>query len=71
MPRLNISRHTDIYVSLFTASHSYNMRIGRKGHRLFSERYAGTRGIPKRWHYFFGKRISLMRRDLRQNGRDS
>lgn len=54
----------DRYFRLFTASYSYTLRLGNNGHRLFSERYAGTRGIPKRWHYFFGKRVSFMRREL-------
>jgi hypothetical protein len=37
----------------------WELRIGR-GWELFSERYQGQHGIPKRFHYLFGKRLTLI-----------
>lgn len=35
------------------------IRFGRERHKSFVERMQGTRGVPIRWHYFFGGRLSI------------
>lgn len=42
-----------------------SIRFGIQQHPLFSERYQGQRGIPKRFFYLFGKRITIIRRAQR------
>lgn len=40
----------------------WGIRFGRPRFRLFSERCQGTRGIPRRYWYFFGGRLTVIRR---------
>ena len=49
---------TGKYFFLDTKRHHLTLRFGLEKKPLFSERYQGTRNIPKRWHYLFGKRLS-------------
>lgn len=37
-------------------------RFGVNKHPLFSERYQGTRGIPRRFFYVFGRRLTIIKR---------
>ncbi len=37
------------------------IRFGRYGWRVLSERYQGEHGFPKRFYYFLGKRITIIR----------
>ena len=37
------------------------LRFGRHGWRKFSERNQGTRGIPRRFFYLFGGRLTIIR----------
>lgn len=43
-------------------------RFGRHPRPLFSERYQGTRGIPRRFFYLFGGRLTIIKRRRRAEG---
>lgn len=55
-------------IQVCTSRGRVGLRFGRPGeHRLFSEHYQGTNGIPVRFFYAFGGRLTLT---LRDRGRD-
>lgn len=35
------------------------LRFGIEQYPSFTERMQGTTGVPKRWHYLFGRRLSI------------
>lgn len=44
---------------LNTRNHQFLLRLGIETQPLFSERHQGSWNIPVRWHYAFGRRVSL------------
>lgn len=40
-------------------AHYLFVRFGHEKHKAFTERLQGTRGIPIRWRYLFGGRLSF------------
>ncbi|KQW07643.1 hypothetical protein ASC66_01190 [Leifsonia sp. Root4] len=47
----------------------FSIRFGRHGRRLFSERNQHLPSIQNRWHYFLGKRVTIItRRKENPNG---
>lgn len=46
-------------LSVLMGDRLFQVRFGFERHRSFTERYQGTRGIPKQWRYLFGERLSF------------
>lgn len=56
--RFNGSSQLDV---LFEEGRGWSLRFGRPTWRSFTERYQGTRGIPERYRYALGGRLTLIR----------
>ena len=60
-PRINSPR-IGPQLSLYVGRRELAVRFGRTEWRLFSERYSGQFGIPKRYFYLFGGRLTFINR---------